>query len=197
MNLLLLFPKDFVSATRVRVSGRRIIGDDIVVGIANGRMGTARVVNRSADVVELKIALDRDPPAPLPLTLILALPRPKVLNRLIAGAASMGVKRIILINAWRVEKSYWKSPRLDHLDEQAILGLEQARDPFQIVRVNALAPVRGRRHLRPRRQAEDLHLPGRLGDDIGPEVVVPGAQGSSVHGEAQALLFLMHHLWLW
>jgi RsmE family RNA methyltransferase len=128
MNLLLLFPEDFVSSTRVRVRGRRIIGQEIVVGIANGRMGTGRVMTRSGDVVELDVVLDCDPPPPLPLTLILALPRPKVLNRVIAGAASMGVKRIVLINAWRVEKSYWKSPRLAHLDEQAILGLEQARD---------------------------------------------------------------------
>jgi 16S rRNA (uracil1498-N3)-methyltransferase len=128
MNLLLLFPEDFVSATRVRVTGRRIMGEEIAVGIANGRIGTGRVMTRSGDGVELEVALDRDPPPALPLTLILALPRPKVLNRVIAGAASMGVKRIYLINAWRVEKSYWKSPRLAHLDEQAILGLEQARD---------------------------------------------------------------------
>ncbi len=74
--------------------------------------------------------LDSDPPPPIPLTLVLALPRPKVLHRVIASAASMGIKRIFLINAWRVEKSYWKSPRLsaDNIRMQCILGLEQARD---------------------------------------------------------------------
>jgi RsmE family RNA methyltransferase len=66
----------------------------------------------------------------LPVTLVLALPRPKVLNRVIAGAASLGVKRMFLINAWRVEKSYWSTPRLapENLRMQSILGLEQARD---------------------------------------------------------------------
>jgi RsmE family RNA methyltransferase len=85
-------------------------------------------VARDGDEVDLEVTLDRDPPPPLPLTLILALPRPKVLNRSIAAAASMGIKRIFLINSWRVEKSYWSSPKLHHLDRQSILGLEQSRD---------------------------------------------------------------------
>jgi 16S rRNA (uracil1498-N3)-methyltransferase len=142
MNLLLLLPEDFVSATRVRVAGRRIVGEEITVGIANGRVGTGRVIARRGDAVELEVTFDREPPPPLPLTLILALPRPKVLNRVIAGAVSMGAKRIYLINAWRVEKSYWKSPRLARLDEQAILGLEQARDTL-------LPRIETRRFFRP------------------------------------------------
>ncbi|HXH95556.1 MAG TPA: RsmE family RNA methyltransferase, partial [Thermoanaerobaculia bacterium] len=82
------------------------------------------------EALEMEVSLDHDPPAALPLTLILALPRPKVLNRVIASAASLGIKRIVLINAWRVEKSYWKSPRLspENLRNQSILGLEQSRD---------------------------------------------------------------------
>lgn len=130
MNLLLLFPEDFVSATRARIRGRRldeierIASDELRVGVLDGRMGIAKVVARG----ELEVCLDSDPPPPLPLTLVLALPRPKVLNRVIAGATSLGIKKIFLINAWRVEKSYWKSPKLQLLREQAILGLEQARD---------------------------------------------------------------------
>ena len=130
MNLLLLFPEDFVSESRARVSGRRLeeirrIGsEELRVGIVNGRIGTAKVIAAG----ELEVQLDSEPPPPLPLTLVLALPRPKVLNRVIAGATSMGVKRIFLINAWRVEKSYWNSPKLTHLRDAAILGLEQARD---------------------------------------------------------------------
>jgi RsmE family RNA methyltransferase len=78
----------------------------------------------------MDVQLESEPPEPLPLRLILALPRPKVLNRTIAAAASMGIREIDLINSWRVEKSYWKSPRLsaDNLRMQSILGLEQSGD---------------------------------------------------------------------
>ncbi len=127
MNLLLLEPADFLTDSRVRVR-REIAGEEITVGMIDGRIGVGRVVARDGGFVELEVSLDRDPPPALPLTLILALPRPKVLNRVIASATSMGIKRIYLINSWRVEKSYWKSPKLDRLREQAVAGLEQARD---------------------------------------------------------------------
>lgn len=140
MNLILLFDDDFLDESRVRLTGRRLAhvrsvhraaaGDALVVGAAGGRIGTGTVTRIDDDALEMDVALDRDPPPPLPVTLVLALPRPKVLNRVIAGATSMGVKRIFLINAWRVEKSYWKSPRLseENLLLQSVLGLEQARD---------------------------------------------------------------------
>ena len=140
MNLILLFDDDFISESRVRLTGRRLqhvrdvhratAGESLTVGVANGRIGRGAITHLGDDALEMDVALDRDPPAPLPLTLILALPRPKVLNRVIAGATSLGIKRIVLINAWRVEKSYWSSPRLtpENLRTQSILGLEQARD---------------------------------------------------------------------
>jgi RsmE family RNA methyltransferase len=140
VNLILLFDDDLVAQSRVRLAGRRLqhvrdihraaIGDDLVVGIANGRVGRGTVARLDDEALEMDIVLDSDAPPPLPLTLILALPRPKVLKRVIASATSLGIKRIILINAWRVEKSYWSSPRLsvDNLRAQSILGLEQARD---------------------------------------------------------------------
>lgn len=139
MNLILLFENDFVASDVAQLRGRRLehvigvhraaVGASLAVGVAGGRIGTG-VVTRLDDVLELHVTLDREPPPPLPLTLVLALPRPKVLNRAIASATSLGVKRIFLVNAWRVEKSYWKSPRLseENLLLQRVLGLEQAKD---------------------------------------------------------------------
>jgi 16S rRNA (uracil1498-N3)-methyltransferase len=140
MNLVLLEADDFVAEARVRLGGRRLahvtgvhraaVGDELVVGVAGGRMGRGRVVRLDGEALELDVVLDAEPPAKLPLTLVLALPRPKVLNRVIAAATSMGVRAIYLINAWRVEKGYWSSPKLsaENLREQRVLGLEQGKD---------------------------------------------------------------------
>jgi len=140
MNLVLLFEEDFVGPDRVMLRGRRArhvidvhrvsAGDELTVGVAGGGIGRGVVIRLDAEAVEMSVSLDRDPPLPLPLTLVLALPRPKVLNRVVAAATSMGIKQLYLVNAWRVEKSYWHSPRLseDNLLLQRILGLEQGRD---------------------------------------------------------------------
>ena len=140
MNLILLFPEDFISESEVRLGGRRFahvtgvhragVGDSLTVGLAGGGLGRGDVTRLDGEALEMRVTIDRDPPRPLDVTLVLALPRPKVLNRLIASATSLGVKRIYLINAWRVEKSYWKSPRLseENLLLQRVLGLEQAKD---------------------------------------------------------------------
>jgi RsmE family RNA methyltransferase len=140
MNLVLLHPSDFVSDTRVRLQGRRLKhirevhrskqGDLLRVGVVNERIGQGTVEHIDDTVVELTVRLESEPPQRLPLRLILALPRPKVLNRTIAAAVSMGIREIDLINAWRVEKAYWESPRLseENLRLQSILGLEQAGD---------------------------------------------------------------------
>ncbi|UTW09576.1 16S rRNA (uracil(1498)-N(3))-methyltransferase [Pseudomonas benzenivorans] len=140
MNLLLLEDGDFVAADRVRLSGRRLkhlhevhraeAGDSLRVGRVNGLMGRGQLLSLSADTAELQVELDQAPPAKLPLTLLLALPRPKMLRRVLQTVSAMGVPRLILLNSYRVEKSFWQTPFLapEAIREQLILGLEQARD---------------------------------------------------------------------
>jgi len=140
MNLVLLEPKDFIDPDHVMIKGRRfkhlmavnrvVEKKRLVCGILNGKMGTGLVQKISGNAIEMKLCLDHDPPDPLPLTLVLALPRPKMLKRIIESVTSLGVKKIYLINSWRVEKSFWQSPVLDEqtLKKYMILGLEQGRD---------------------------------------------------------------------
>jgi 16S rRNA (uracil1498-N3)-methyltransferase len=141
VNLILLQVTDFVEGTaRVQLDGRRLrhirqvhrasVGDELCVGLAGGLVGTGVITSSTGTSLEMDVCLDRTPPEKLPVTLVLALPRPKMLKRVLIGAASMGVKKIILMNSFKVEKSYWQSPALrkDNIEEQLILGLEQARD---------------------------------------------------------------------
>jgi 16S rRNA U1498 N3-methylase RsmE len=66
----------------------------------------------------------------LPLTLLLALPRPKMLKRILQTVATMGVERLVLMNSYRVEKSFWDSPFLQPqaIEDELTLGLEQGKD---------------------------------------------------------------------
>ena len=140
MNLILLEPGDFTGPDTVSIRGRRLThiaevhraeaGDTLKVGLLNGEIGQGTVLVRNMQEILLQVSLDQPSPPPLPLTLLLALPRPKMLKRSIQHATALGVKNLYLINAYRVEKSYWQSPWLteDKLREQCLLGLEQAVD---------------------------------------------------------------------
>jgi RsmE family RNA methyltransferase len=109
---------------------RASVGDELCVGVLGGPIGTGKVALLTQSVVEMDVRFYKSPPRKLPLTLILALPRPKALRRLLRSASALGVKRIILINSHRVEKSYWQTPFLNDaiVKEQLVLGLEQAKD---------------------------------------------------------------------
>ncbi len=140
MNLVLLDSGDFIDPDHVRLKDRRfkhlvsvnkvMEKDRVVIGFLNGKIGFGMIQKLSHDFVDMQIILDHDPPDPLPLTLVLALPRPKMLKRIVESVTSLGVKNIYLINSWRVEKSFWQSPLVnqDQLEKQMILGLEQSRD---------------------------------------------------------------------
>ena len=140
MNLVLLEYEDFIREDRVRIHGRRLehvlkvhrttVGNELRVGVIGGKTGVGRIDQLDDQALEMTVRFEAEPPEPLPVRLILALPRPKVLNRTIAAAVSMGIREIDLINAWRVEKAYWGSPKVsaENLRMQAILGLEQAGD---------------------------------------------------------------------
>lgn len=140
MNLLLLEEADFIAADRVILHDRRLthmqevhraaVGDSLRVGRIGGLMGSAELLRLEPGEAELQVSLDQPPPAKLPLSLVLALPRPKMLRRVLQTVAAMGVPRLVLVNSYRVEKSFWQTPFLEPeaIREQLILGLEQARD---------------------------------------------------------------------
>lgn len=140
MNLLLFTPEEYGEENRIRVSDERLehllhvhgasVGDTVRVGEINGKMGEATVLAISDNEATLAVELSQGPPAKLPLTLVLALPRPKMLRRILRAVAEFGVGELHLINSYRVEKSYWQTPVLesDTIRNYLVQGLEQARD---------------------------------------------------------------------
>jgi RsmE family RNA methyltransferase len=104
-------------------------GQDIRIGVIDGPTGTARVTGIEQARVELECQLAETGPAP-DVDLLLALPRPKVMRRLWAQLAALGVGRIILTNAARVERNYFDTHVLDEAHYRPLLleGLQQAQD---------------------------------------------------------------------
>ena len=143
MNLLLLDRQQIRKNTAI-LTGRQAVhiiktlrskpGDRIRVGIIDGLLGSGLILDLAPGRVEIEIEIETDagnqPPAKIPTGLILALPRPIMLRRVLAQAASLGVSRIFLINAKRVEKSFFNASQMgpEKLREALLLGLEQAMD---------------------------------------------------------------------
>ena len=140
MNLILLAAEELAGGPTLTLSGRRAlhvhdvlrarVGDRVAVGEIDGRIGQALLRSVTPEQVTLDVTLDADPPPPLGIELLLAIPRPKILRKVLQAAASMGCKRIALVKSYRVEKSYLASPLLapEGMREELLLGLEQARD---------------------------------------------------------------------
>jgi RsmE family RNA methyltransferase len=140
MNLILLHPGEVDAHGRARVTDHRAghirdvlraqPGDGLRVGLVDGPLGRATLERMDADGVELACAFDADPPPRPPLDLLLALPRPKVMKRLWSQLAALGVGRILVTNAARVERNYFDTHVLDpsFYTQQLLEGLQQARD---------------------------------------------------------------------
>lgn len=138
MNIVLLDPRQTETELWSITSTRQLehlqqhlqiqVGDRLKVGIREGLRYLTEIVEISEKAVRLKPLQEEAVPEKLPVTLIVALPRPKVLRRLIMDSVTLGVEKIILLHSYRVDKSYWQTPFLQQLNHYIELGLEQAGD---------------------------------------------------------------------
>lgn len=152
MNIVLIRPEQFISKSANQESAEIELkldarqsrhcteilklkpGDSLQVGLLNQKLGVARC--KSVDTGHnIKIALNPDhlnkqPPRASHIHLYLALPRPKMLRRILRTVAECGIKQLTIFNSAKVEKSYWQTPSLepDQIEQYFIEGLEQARD---------------------------------------------------------------------
>ncbi|MCP5004801.1 MAG: 16S rRNA (uracil(1498)-N(3))-methyltransferase [Planctomycetes bacterium] len=141
MNLILLSHDDFVDgASRVHIRDFRqkhilhvnapSAGDELRVGLLGGNVGKGTITYIDEELVEMEVVLNQKPPEPLSITLVLAMMRPRIFKRVLAHVSALGIKKIVLINSYRVEKSFWKSPVLamDNLNRYLTKGLAQGQD---------------------------------------------------------------------
>lgn len=140
MNIVCFRPEDLLATNRARVLGRRARhilevlkahpGKTLDVGILGGGVGRGMVTDVADDRVDFEFSIDREPPSKARVDLLLAVPRPKVLARILGAATAQGVERIFLVRTWRVEKSYFSAQVLDAraIEEHLIAGLEIAGD---------------------------------------------------------------------
>lgn len=140
VNLVILEPGEVDESGDVRLSGARathlmkvlkvVPGYEVRVGIVDGPSGRGAVQSVAGGVVQLRCAFDEAVPPQPRVDLLLALPRPKVMRRLWAQIAALGVGQIILTNAERVERNYFDTHVLRPECYRPLLveGLQQARD---------------------------------------------------------------------
>ena len=188
MNRILLESSELDAEGRAELTGRRARhvrdvlragpGDAVRVGILEGPLGRASILEIRPDLVRLQCALERHPPPRPSVDLIMALPRPKALKRLYATVASLGEDRWWLVNADRVERDYFDTHVLHpgFIRDRLIEGLEQCGDtrlpevsvrrrlkPFIEDELDGLCPDAGIRCLfHPRAERDAQELRGRL-----------------------------------
>lgn len=207
MNVLLLDPAE-LDARRAVVRGRRArhalavlgarAGDTLRAAVVGQGMAGATVLGADRDRLEVCLGELSPPPPPPQVDLVLALPRPKVLVRVLQAAAAAGVRRIDLVGAWRVDKAYFGSRKLDRdaLRRELWLGCEQGAHPHlpEVFVHRLLMPfVRGQ--LTPRAERQDLivlhpsapapleaaYAPGRAGS----VALIVGGEGGWIAREVE------------
>jgi len=138
LNLLLLYESDRLEGDRFSIDGSRFEhlrdvlklkeDDQVQVGLLNGPTGLGNIQTWGSNGCVIDVNFGSQPPRPK-TDLILAMPRPKVLRRILPELVAMGIGQLVLIRSWRVEKSYLESDILLPENYEPLLhqGLMQAK----------------------------------------------------------------------
>ena len=126
----MILPSISGRARHVREVLKPELGQTLRIGLIDGPKGAGVVLACDDDRVVMDCCFEDAPPESPSLSLLLAMPRPKVLKRLWAQIAALGVSKIVLINASKVERNYWDTHIIDESFYRPLLleGLQQAGD---------------------------------------------------------------------
>jgi len=106
------------------------VGSRVRAGVINVGRYIARVTVMNEREVEFTMETLEASARDAEVDVVLAMPRPKALTRLWAPLAQLGVGRIVIVNANKVERYYFDSSALDgeEVRREILRGLEQAGD---------------------------------------------------------------------
>ncbi len=140
MNMILLNESDFKFNSDVTIFDRRVdyiktvhkaeVGAILKVGVLNGKIGIGEIVYIDDSSIKFKVELQKNPPLKNNSILAVALPRPKVVKKILQLGVAGGFSKIIFFKSWSVDKSYWSSPILDkdEINKELQFALEQSVD---------------------------------------------------------------------
>jgi RsmE family RNA methyltransferase len=140
VNLILLDERDRIESSCVSLSDARAAhlvsvlrvtpGQTVRIGLLDGPFGLGTIESACDGRVTMRCMFESETPPRPRVDVLLALPRPKVMRRLWAQLASLGVGQIILTNAERVERHYFDTHVITEASYRPLLieGLQQARD---------------------------------------------------------------------
>jgi 16S rRNA (uracil1498-N3)-methyltransferase len=140
MNRIFLSDDELAAGTPVTLSPRysthivdvlhKQVGETLRIGRINGPRGSGCIQAITSGAVSITCTwepAEQQPTEPA-VDLLLALPRPKVLKRLLPVLSSLGIGRLWLTNAEKVEANYfathWLGPQ--QLQARLLEGLEQS-----------------------------------------------------------------------
>ena len=207
MNRLILEPGDFIAPDRVRITGRRFrqltqvikiqVGEFCKAGLLDGPVGRAEVCEIFPDGIVLRPELNLPPPPVSDTVLAAALPRPQTFAKVLHIATTFGVKHLTFFHSFKVEKSYWQSPRIQEVEYRKILleALEQCGDSV-LPQVGFCRSFKAFTTELPRLAAGKTILIGHPGESVDdalpgrPAVLVIGPEGGFTERELTTLLEL-------
>ena len=109
------------------------VGQVLKTGEVDGKIGTGVIAaieqSEQSNNPKVSVRCDHTEPSRRPwVDLILAPPRPRVMKRLLPQLATLGVGRIVLVGAKKVEKDFWGATLLKEENYRPLLvdGLMQA-----------------------------------------------------------------------
>ncbi len=139
MNILILSERELADGLprhdrrveHIRKILKKTAGDTVSAGMADGRIGDARIESFDGKTMRFSFVATGEAPPLRPVTVVLGFPRPIQADRILKDLATLGVARVLCCGTELGEKSYLDSSRYRDADftRPLVEGAEQSGNP--------------------------------------------------------------------